>query len=166
MEFPIRHTISSWFIRSKNNLWIRISVSALILSLSLGLALIFPNNSGQVLVVTGAVGVCIISYTIPIINHFCLFFKGAKLQENIQDRKNGIEASNSTSREISVCNDKTSEDNGRLPSTFSSEGLTSYRRKRNGGTWNMMVELTWEIVVPTLVVIIGFLCGVMSLSTL
>ncbi|KAH9301419.1 hypothetical protein KI387_013002, partial [Taxus chinensis] len=73
--FPIRHAICCWFPENKKSRLLQLCITVLILLLSLSLALSFPDNSGNVLVAMGAVGVCIVSYLVPIINHFLLLFK-------------------------------------------------------------------------------------------
>ncbi|EFJ19224.1 hypothetical protein SELMODRAFT_444299 [Selaginella moellendorffii] len=46
-----------------------------------GISLISPNNSGAIITITGATGVSMVSYTIPVVNHFLLFFQRAKCQK-------------------------------------------------------------------------------------
>ncbi len=59
----------------------RQAVLALLLYLSsLGLAVAFPNSSYKVIRITGAVGVGLVAYVIPVINHFCLYFGISKAQ--------------------------------------------------------------------------------------
>lgn len=52
----------------------QILITSFWLLLALGIAEAFPSTSGKVLTATGATGVCLVSYFIPIINHLTLFF--------------------------------------------------------------------------------------------
>ncbi len=76
IEFPTRHTIDGWISTSliKNRLVRHLGETGTILGFSLMVSLIWPSSSGNVLVVTGATGVCMVSYIIPVMNHFLLFF--------------------------------------------------------------------------------------------
>lgn len=159
IEFPIRHTVSCWFPETKKSLLRRLSTSAVIMLLSLLIALIFPNNSGNVLVVTGAVGVCIVSYLVPITNHFCLLLKRVKLKGNSQVQQNGFEPSN-----LPRHGDSEMQEDG-TPMDFSNASL-HYRLKKKDGVLNMIIEIVWEYFVPILVIVIGLFCSIMALSTL
>lgn len=44
------------------------------------LAVLFPNNSSKVLAATGATGVMLVSYIIPVVNHLMLYYGKAKCQ--------------------------------------------------------------------------------------
>lgn len=49
-------------------------VMSCILAFCLAIAVIWPAKSGDMLVVTGATGVCMVSYIIPVVNHLLLFY--------------------------------------------------------------------------------------------
>lgn len=161
IEFPIRHTVSCWFPETKKSLLRRLSVSAVIMLLSLLLALIFPNNSGNVLVVTGAVGVCIVSYLVPITNHFCLLFKRIKVQGNVQVQQNSFGTSN-----LARGGDDEMLEDGTKMNLNNVSPIVSYRLKRKDGVLNMINEIFWEYVLPILVIVIGLFCSIMALYTL
>ncbi|KDD76732.1 hypothetical protein H632_c124p0 [Helicosporidium sp. ATCC 50920] len=52
----------------------------LVLGICLAVALASPDQSGPVLTVTGATGVCLVSYVIPIVSHFLMLFGQAHFQ--------------------------------------------------------------------------------------
>ena len=54
--------------------WRNILLASLIYVASLGLSLGFPGNTQIVVNVTSAIGVLLVSYFIPVINHFALIF--------------------------------------------------------------------------------------------
>ncbi|XP_024515096.1 sodium-coupled neutral amino acid transporter 1 isoform X2 [Selaginella moellendorffii] len=83
VEFPTRYTINRWIPGDKKqNRFLRhLCISAGILVFCTGISLISPNNSGAIITITGATGVSMVSYTIPVVNHFLLFFQRAKCQK-------------------------------------------------------------------------------------
>ncbi|XP_057861374.2 uncharacterized protein LOC131069823 isoform X3 [Cryptomeria japonica] len=146
LEFPIRHTIYCWFPENKKFRLLQLYLTVVILLLCLSFALLFPNNSGNVLVATGAVGVCIVSYMVPIINHFLLLFKRVKPLENAHTQDASVQVQ---------------EKDG-----LGSSQSMSYRMKRKDGIWNIVFEMLWEIFIPLLVVGVGLFCSIMALCTL
>lgn len=76
LELPARHTIDRWIPQEwvQNKRLRHVGVMIVILGFSLALATTWPNQSGNIVVVTGATGVAMVSYIIPIINHFLLYF--------------------------------------------------------------------------------------------
>jgi hypothetical protein len=76
LEFPTRHTIDGWIPdRWVTNKRLRhVVVMTAIVVFCLALAVLWPASSGSMLVVTGATGVCMVSYTIPVINHLLLYY--------------------------------------------------------------------------------------------
>lgn len=76
LELPTRHTIDRWIPQEwiQNKRLRHVGVMVVILGFSLALATTWPSQSGNIVVVTGATGVAMVSYIIPIINHFLLYF--------------------------------------------------------------------------------------------
>ncbi|GAQ81504.1 Amino acid transporter protein [Klebsormidium nitens] len=90
-EFPVRHTLDLWFVRLLTRLgvenakyrfkWRRhLAETSLVLGASLGIALAFPDDSAWVLLITGATGVCMVSYVIPVGNHLMMYYGLARCQ--------------------------------------------------------------------------------------
>lgn len=84
-EFPVRHTLDLWLVRLLTKLgvedakyrfkWGRhLAETALVMGAALGVSLAIPDSSAQVLVVTGATGVCMVSYVIPVGNHLMMYY--------------------------------------------------------------------------------------------
>jgi uncharacterized ion transporter superfamily protein YfcC len=85
IEFPTRHTIDIWLVKLLTKMgvenaahrfkWARhLSETALILGIALGISLAIPDDSARVLLVTGATGVCMVSYVIPVGNHLMMYY--------------------------------------------------------------------------------------------
>lgn len=82
-EYATRHTIDNWIPGPRHGakkFFRHLALSALIYGSALGIGLAIPNDSGKVITLTGATGVMLVSYLIPVVNHFILFFNRAKCQ--------------------------------------------------------------------------------------
>ncbi|CAK9219067.1 unnamed protein product [Sphagnum troendelagicum] len=155
IEFPTRHTIDGWISTSliKNRLVRHLGETGTILGFSLMVALIWPSSSGNVLVVTGATGVCMVSYVIPVMNHFLLFFSKAKCQKGT--------ANTTSTTEVTLEEGVGSGVLQQQPNV-----LMSYRNARKPGILWLVLEYLEEICLPLLVLVLGFFCSVAALTTL
>jgi hypothetical protein len=144
LEYPTRHTINGWIPeRLLKGKWARhLTITSLILGVSMAIALAVPSDSGQILTATGATGVCMVSYFIPVVNHLLLHFNRAKFQK--EARAKTIE-NGAADLEVSLV----------------------YRRDRSDRyCWAVTKEYSRDVVLPIVVVILGVFCSVSALSTL
>ncbi|KAL2644991.1 hypothetical protein R1flu_012578 [Riccia fluitans] len=146
MEFPTRHTINGWLPDKfmKNYPYGRhLIITTSILTFGLGVALIFPSNSGNVLVVTGATGVCMVSYLIPIVNHFALYTNSSKIQKEAAEVivTPGIEKTRAR--------------------------LSTYTGVPQGpGVGPKGKDFVKYLMIPSVVLAVGLFCSIAALSTL
>ncbi|GAQ87696.1 Amino acid transporter protein [Klebsormidium nitens] len=95
IEFPTRHTLDIWLVKLLTAVgvedaahrfrWGRhLTLTTLILGVALGISEAIPDNSAKVLLVTGATGVCMVSYVIPVGNHLMLYFGVARCQRRLK----------------------------------------------------------------------------------
>jgi hypothetical protein len=156
IEFPTRHTIDGWISTSliKNRLVRHLGETGTILGFSLIVALIWPGSSGNVLVVTGATGVCMVSYIIPVVNHLLLFFSKAKCQK-------GTANTTTTTEEVTLEEGVGSGVLQQQPNV-----PMSYRNARKPGILWLVLEYLEEVCLPLLVLVLGFFCSVAALTTL
>ncbi|CAM6106707.1 unnamed protein product [Calypogeia fissa] len=153
LEFPTRHTVNGWipegFLKGKKSR--HVLVTTLILGVSLALALAFPSSSGEILTATGATGVCMVSYLIPVVNHLLLHYNRSTFQkEALAKVRAANESLHGTDLEVN-----------------SGEDSLSYRRDReNHYCWGVTVEYSRDVVLPLLVLVVGVFCSVSALSTL
>ncbi|KAL0039724.1 hypothetical protein WJX77_006100 [Trebouxia sp. C0004] len=76
VEFPTRKTLDYWLpVALLRWPWLRhVMETGTMLCISLLLALLFRSSSAKVLLVTGATGVMMASYGVPVVNHLLLYF--------------------------------------------------------------------------------------------
>ncbi|KAG0591516.1 hypothetical protein KC19_1G180400 [Ceratodon purpureus] len=143
LEFPTRHTIDGWIPErwATNKRLRHLVVMTTIVVFCLVIAVAWPASSGYILVVTGATGVCMVSYIIPVVNHLLLYYSRSKIQKL---RK---------------------MENERDPESKQFQ-LIVYRKERKPGTIWYIVEVLREIFLPVLVLAVGIFCSVASLTTL
>ncbi|KAG0630426.1 hypothetical protein M758_1G177400 [Ceratodon purpureus] len=143
LEFPTRHTIDGWIPErwATNKRLRHLVVMTAIVVFCLVIAVAWPASSGYILVVTGATGVCMVSYIIPVVNHLLLYYSRSKIQKL---RK---------------------MENERDPESKQFQ-LIVYRKERKPGTIWYIVEVLREIFLPVLVLAVGIFCSVASLTTL
>ncbi|KAJ7298881.1 hypothetical protein O6H91_11G105900 [Diphasiastrum complanatum] len=177
VEFPTRHTINGWIPgdKEKYRFLRHIFETALILTFSTVIAVLWPNSSGKVLTVTGATGVCMVSYLIPIVNHLALFFRRAKCQmELLQTKRTNGQQNNDLNLQQQTDQVRNLQTDMEVANTaypnagpnIKEPDLLTYRKIRGGGTWGLIREYSWEVMLPLTVLAIGIFCSVASLSTL
>ncbi|KAG6555451.1 hypothetical protein Mapa_002681 [Marchantia paleacea] len=153
VEFPTRHTINGWLPESfmKDRAYVRqLIITGTILIFALGMALAFPGSSGSVLVVTGATGVCMVSYLIPIVNHFLLYYNSSQIQNEVTETR--IMPSDMEGNRSIVDSRKTR--------------LASYLVPRNPGVGPIIKNLSKNIILPGIVLSVGLFCSIAALTTL
>ncbi|KAL3689246.1 hypothetical protein R1sor_015555 [Riccia sorocarpa] len=163
MEFPTRHTINGWLPEGflKHHPYVRqLLITAAILTFSLGVALLFPSSSANVLVVTGATGVCMASYLIPIVNHFLLYFNSSKIQ------KEAVEELKRITEFEEVNKGKNDELTFTTSIDYTRARLSTYVMPRRPGIWPMVKNSLKYVVIPTVVLAVGLFCSVAALTTL
>lgn len=62
----------------------KLIVNVIVITICLAVSLAAPDQSGNVLTVTGATGVCLVSYVIPVVSHLMMFFGWAHFQREQQ----------------------------------------------------------------------------------
>ena len=76
-EFATRHSLDHWVRRCTGNRWRfhrSLAETFLIDFISGGLAILFPGSSAKAMTATGALGVGMTSYIIPVVSHYLLYF--------------------------------------------------------------------------------------------
>ncbi|BFI36799.1 hypothetical protein MARPO_0194s0003 [Marchantia polymorpha] len=153
VEFPTRHTINGWLPETfmKDRAYARqLIITATILIFSLGMALAFPSSSGSVLVVTGATGVCMVSYLIPVVNHFLLYYNSSQIQKEVAETR--IMPADMEGNRSIVDSRRTR--------------LASYSVPRDPGVGPVMKNLSKNIILPGIVLSVGVFCSIAALTTL
>lgn len=121
---------------------LRQATLALLLYLSsLGLAVAFPNSSYKVIRITGAVGVGLVAYIIPVINHFCLYFGITKAQRAPREvivREKLVRDSLQAAELLDVDLPATAAVTATMPDTF---GPSSKDMENGGGPKDSATEL-------------------------
>lgn len=143
LEYPTRHTINGWIPESlsMNKRLRHLLVMTAILTFCTAISVIWPAKSGNMLVVTGATGVCMVSYILPVVNHLLLYFSRSKIQRLRQ------------------------REHERDPES-KQWNLILYRKERKPGTKWLVLEIFRELFVPILVLVVGVFCSAVSLTTL
>eukprot|EP00898_Chlorokybus_atmophyticus_P002369 jgi/Chlat1/3132/Chrsp21S03361 len=188
IEFPTRHTIDrwlpdSWISKKRFPMLRHIIETALILSVCLLIAELFPNNSGNVLVVTGATGVAMVSYVIPVVNHLLMYFNWSYVQ---RDARRGVAAHVYHMDSTLTDNDGSQYGGHVMPKLLNETGvplaeaqpqigphaideaeladpLTYRKMNKYKGVWGAVWELAWEVLVPVIVVAVGVFASVSAL---
>ncbi|OAE35796.1 hypothetical protein AXG93_2138s1030 [Marchantia polymorpha subsp. ruderalis] len=168
VEFPTRHTINGWLPETfmKDRAYARqLIITATILIFSLGMALAFPSSSGSVLVVTGATGVCMVSYLIPVVNHFLLYYN--RRNGKLTSEEHLFRFSSQIQKEVAETRIMPADMEGNRSIVDSRRTrLASYSVPRDPGVGPVMKNLSKNIILPGIVLSVGVFCSIAALTTL
>lgn len=80
-EWACRHSVDSLVVQAFPSLnqpkYVtarKVGEAFFVYGVSLGIALAIPGTSGDIIAVTGATGVLVVCYFIPLLNHYMLWF--------------------------------------------------------------------------------------------
>eukprot|EP00271_Cylindrocystis_brebissonii_P018776 TRINITY_DN545_c0_g1_i1.p1 TRINITY_DN545_c0_g1~~TRINITY_DN545_c0_g1_i1.p1 ORF type:complete len:559 (+),score=84.05 TRINITY_DN545_c0_g1_i1:373-2049(+) len=192
MEIPAKNIVDSWLPGDKDHLpYLRHFLSTTIVIVGcLGVAIFFTSGSNYLLVVTGATGVFMVAYLVPILNHFLLYFGLARCQHDAyavyRSRLESSGSSHGSQTSWSKGNLLPAYDdvppsivvNGGsleealipepvlLPSVVGSvPGVLTYRRQRPSNALEYVNEIFHEFFLPIAILVLGFAASAASLWT-